>query len=89
MLTFNQRRRLQQLCRMSSLPFEPTDMDLIDLRLVQWCDEECMMVELTYDADGKHSYIVDKLGQLRPYLTTEFHSAQGRHEHSFFVHNHV
>ena len=89
MLTFNQRRRLQQLCRMSSLPFEPTDMDLIDLRLVQWCDEECRMMEPTYDENGKHSHIVNERGKLRSHLTTEFHREPHYHDSSASVHNHM
>ena len=45
MLTFDQQRRLLHLCRMSPRPFEDSEMTLIDLHLVQWCDEECTMVE--------------------------------------------
>ena len=87
MLTVGQRRRLQQLCRMSPLPFEASDMDLIDLHLAQWCDEECRLVEPTYDENGKHSHIVNERGELRPHWTTEFHRERCYHGPSASVHN--
>ena len=87
MLTFEQQRRLQHLCRMCPLPFETSDMDLIDLHLAQWCDEECRMVEPTYDENGKHSHIVNERGELRPHLTTEFHRGAYYHDPSVSVHN--
>ena len=87
MLTFDQQRRLLHLCRISPLPFETSDMDLIDLHLVQWCDEECRMVEPTYDENGKHLHIVNERGELRPHLTTEFHREPYDHDPSASVHN--